>query len=545
MTPDDMPWIGPRVLQAPTWLTRVNALADPDEPVPFAELVGRFSALEHLDAALDKDTPITEQIETLVRAQSSLRSLELGQAREGVRTEPLAALPLDRLGCSARLLAAAAGPWSAGLKGIPNLKIYARETAAISGAKPWEALGACETLELRRVELDARTLAAIATLPALRRLTLSMCTITPGAVAALGAAPALERLTILGQVISAADAAALAKAPKLRALVSAVAKEEDVQALRSIADAGVPLGLVILPRHEVTDGLIASICGELPGLSGLRLAQARYSKLTPEGLAQLGGLPELRWLDLSRTLVRKLKTAQLGFLSELAQLRSLSLREMGKISAAVITSLTGMTELRSLDLRGIPISDAAAKKLGKLDLRRLAISEAKIGPKGMGSLATLKNLKTLSIDHAKGFSDAMLAALAPAPSLERLDLKTGISADVYPSDLEPLAELSELRSLGVAEVGYSDAWMESLSSAPLLESLRFTRSDFCFSSGTVTEKAVRAGCSAPALRTIAHWSYVPDEAMQALIESSKSGAWTPSDYRSVEFEGPDEAPIEP
>lgn len=544
MTHDDMPWIGARVLEAPTWLRRITAYADPDEPVPFAEIVGRFRALEHLEAPLDEGTPVSEQIELLVAKQSGLRSLELGYRREGARTAPLADLPLEELGSSAGLLRDAAGSWSEGLGGVRHLRIFAREVTAISGPAPWERLRACESLELRRVELDAGILAALAKLPALRRLTLAMCTIKPGSVAALGACPALERLTITGSAISAADARALARAPKLSGVIAAIGDVEDVQALRPIAAAGIALGLVLLPRQEVTDALIASICAELPELAGLRLSQCRCTKLSPDGLAQVGGLTSLRWLDLSRLSVRGLKTAHLGFLGGLASLRSLSLRETGKISAAVISSLAGATELRTLDLRNIPISDAAAKKLSKLDLRWLAISEAKIGPKGMAALASISTLEALSIGHAKGYSDAMLAALAPAPALERLDLDASVSAAVFPSHLDALTKLPQLRSLGVAEVGITDAWIESLSSAPSLEALRITRSDFSFTGGTVTDAAVQAGCKAPALRTIAHWSYAPSAEMRALIESTERGAWTPADYRSMTFDPAESAPIE-
>lgn len=539
-----MPWRGSQVLRAPTWLRRITANADPDEPVRFAEIVARFRSLEHLDAPLDRDTPVSEQLETLVAKQSGLRSLELGYRRKGARTAPLAELSLEQLGCAAGLLRDAASPWSDGLCGVRRLKIYARETTPISGPAPWEKLRACESLELRRVELNAGVLGALATLPSLRRLTLSLCTIRPKSVAALGACPALERLTILGSTISAAEASALTRAPKLSAVVAAVGDAEDVQALRPITAAGIALGLVFLPRNEVNDGLIASICAGLPNLAGLRLSQTRCTALTPDGLSQIGELSSLRWLDLSRVIVRGLKTAHLGFLAGLGELRSLSLRETGKTSAAVVSSLAGATELRSLDLRNIPISDAAAKKLSKLDLRRLAISEAKIGPKGMAALASMATLEELSLGHAKGFSDAMLAALAPAPALERLDLDTSVSAAVRPSHLAPLAKLPRLRTLAVAEVGITDAWLDSLSAAPSLEALRITRSDFSFSGGTVTDAAVQAGCKAPALRTIAHWSYVPSAEMQALIESAERGAWTPSDYRSMSFDPPEVAPIE-
>ena len=544
MKPDDMPWLGSRVLEAPTWIRRITAYADPDEPIPFADIVSRFRALEHLSAPLDEDTPVTEQLEALVAKQSGLRSLNLGQRRKGARTAALSGLSLDYLGCSAGLLRDAASPWSEGLSAIPNLKINAREMTSLPGPAPWENLRACESLELRRIEVDAALLAALATLPALRRLNLSMCAVAPGSVAALAGCPSLERLTILGSTISAEDAAALAKAPKLSVVVSAIGGAEDALALRPIAEAGVALGVAFLPRNPVDDGLIASIVSELPSLAGLRLSQTRCSKLTPDGLAKLGGLTSLRWLNLSGISVGGLRTANLGFLSELTSLRALGIADMGKISAAVIGALAGATELRELDLRSVPVSDAAAKKLSKLSLERLAISEAKIGPKGMASLATISTLEELSIDHAKGFSDAMLAALAPAPALTSLDLKTSISANISPTDLEPLAGLPQLRTLGVAEVGITDAWLESLSSTPSLEALRFTRSDFSFSGGRISEASIESGFKVPSLQTISHWSFVPSEEMDALIESTGHGAWTPADYRSFEVVAPEDAPIE-
>ncbi len=545
MFDDDMPWTGPAVLRAPTWLRRITAMSDNETPVRFGDIVDRFRCLEHLSAPLDADADVTAQLEALVAKHSKLRSLELTYRREGVDTTVLSPLSLDHLGASAAFLRDAVGEWSAGLAGIRQLMITSREPTRISDAKPWARLGACENLDLRRLELDKPTLNAIAGLPRLRTLKLSMCNLKAGALAALGQSPALERLTAIGIALSGSDAKALAQAGKLRAVVAAVGEVEHIRALRPLAEAGVALGLTFLPRTDLTDELLTAICTELPGLAGLRLRQVSAKKLSADSLAQLGNLRALRWLDCAGIYVRKLKAAHFGFLSELDSLRSLSLRDISKVSASVVGSLPKGANFQMLDLRGVPLSDAAAKKLSKLNIQRLAVGETKIGPKGVAALTAMPSLQVLSLGHAKGFTDEMLAAIAPNPGLQRLDLAASVSASVHPTTLEPLAKLPKLRSLGVVEVGLSDQWVESLTAAPALESLRFTRSDFSFAGGTVTDAGVEAGCRIPSLKTISHWSFVPSQQAQTKIEAAGCGAWTPADYRSLDFDGPADAPIEP
>jgi len=534
--------------RAPTWLPSFAAFADKNAPTLFREVIARFRALRHLAVPFDEGAPASAQLEALVAKHPQLRSLHLTSATKGLSTAPLAALALDRLLLSGRLMRDAEGPWSTGLGRLRELSVTVRDPVKLPDPRAWAGLLACESITLLFMELDVQDLREIAALPRLTRLTLRHCQIAAGALSELAASASLRRLTVSGAPLEQAEAAALAEARALEIVAAPVGAAKHIRALRPLAERGLALAVTLVGRTQLDDALVAAICAELPGLAGLSLDQNQIvgltKKFSPAGLAPIGQLRGLRWLNLDGIYVRGIKPADLAFLRELGGLRSLSLRSIGKLSAAVVDELGGLTELRALNLRGVPLSDAAAKKLAPLPLRRLALSDVKLGPKGFAALAALPQLTHLAVAHATGYSDAMLDALAPAAALQSLELDASVSVSVQVSTLAPLTRLPALRALAVAEKGHSDAWLASLAGAPALERLHFTRSDSAFPGGQLSDAAVHAGLRIPTLRTISHWSFQPSEAGLAAVEAAERGAWLPGDYAHyLAIEATEEAPL--
>jgi hypothetical protein len=207
-------------------------------------------------------------------------------------------------------------------------------------------------------------------------------------------------------------------------------------------------------------------------------------------------------------------------------LQVLSLRAVAKLNAQAFDALSSLRALRELDLRGLPVTDAAVKQLSALPLRKLALSECKLGAKAFSAFGSMKSLRSLWLRQPTGYSDAMLAALAPADALQELTLESATGAP-HPQTLAALAKLRSLRSLAVQKTGYQDAWMASLAGSTSLLDLRFARGDCSFSPEPITDEGARSAFAVRSLRTIHDDDFEPSAAVRAEIEQKGHGAWVP------------------
>lgn len=207
--------------------------------------------------------------------------------------------------------------------------------------------------------------------------------------------------------------------------------------------------------------------------------------ITDRDLARLGGLHNLRLLDLSANPVGD---AGLESIAGLESLEWLFLYDT-KTTSAGLAHLAGMPHLRSLALGGCEITDEGLERLEKLpalealDLRRTKITDA-----GVRHLAACKRLKAIWLEETQVTEDG-LAPLAELPLLEDLgyldkqftlrglsQLKQLVTVrpppeSVADDDLALLAGMPRLRELILSGAPVTDEGLEHIGKLRQLESL--------------------------------------------------------------------------
>jgi HEAT repeat protein len=215
------------------------------------------------------------------------------------------------------------------------------------------------------------------------------------------------------------------------------------------------------PRNQHGYGVADRDLARLGGLHNLRLLDLSANPIGDAGLQQIAGLEKLEWLLLYDT----------------------------KVTSAGLAHLTTLTKLRSLALGGCAISDEGLDHLQKLpalealDLRKTQVTDA-----GMAGLAGLAQLKAIWLDETQ-VTDAGLAHLAELRSLEDVgylakhftlrgltQLKGLVTIrpppeSVADDDLALLADMPRLRTLILSRSGVTDAGLAHISKLTQLESL--------------------------------------------------------------------------
>jgi len=149
--------------------------------------------------------------------------------------------------------------------------------------------------------------------------------------------------------------------------------------------------------------------------------------------------------------------------SGLTQLRTLELRH-NELTDADVAHIGRLTQLRHLDLSGNDITDVGATHLERLTrLRNLNLTDTKITQQGLRAFAGMSELRTLQVS-AGGFVPAEL------PHLQELWLGGTLGRDTD-AGLEHVGQLTRLRELHLAEP-VSDADLAHLAPLTDLEILR-------------------------------------------------------------------------
>jgi hypothetical protein len=169
---------------------------------------------------------------------------------------------------------------------------------------------------------------------------------------------------------------------------------------------------VYIADPEFTDDDLAQFAG-LPCLETLSVA----GPISDRGLERLGDLPRLGFLDVQSD---KVTGAGVARFSQVEWLRVAS----GGMSDKLADHLKGMSHLKCLRLSGCMFGDAGWEKLAEVTalqqgLESLCISYGSIGPKGMGALRSLKELKQLELYHVQ-ISDEVLQAAGRMAQLHTL-----------------------------------------------------------------------------------------------------------------------------
>jgi uncharacterized protein (TIGR02996 family) len=312
------------------------------------------------------------------------------------------------------------------------------DLAALAPCPNLQQLSLTGCRAVRGARLDA--------LPGLRALHLGATGLRPEALRICGPLKSLERLTLSGADYNGVVLAALPAMPALRSLTLA--------SCSSATDSG----MVCLERMPSLERLYLSGCKKLTGAGLARLAR-------PDRLRYLlfhGG--ELRDVALTACLrpcvtleevslghfVGGISEVALLFLSDLPQLRQLSLLAGNGLTGEFLAHLCGAKRLETLTVLQAPLLDDHLKHLSALEnLRRLSLSGCtELTGRGLRSLGALTRLEMLSLTECHGLDAQELAALNSVRSLRELNLN---SCNTLSNDaLGFLGELSELVSLTLA-----------------------------------------------------------------------------------------------
>ncbi|MEM9587484.1 MAG: hypothetical protein AAGA03_09395 [Planctomycetota bacterium] len=237
------------------------------------------------------------------------------------------------------------------------------------------------------------------------------------------------------------------------------------------------------------------------------------SKLTPMGVAQIGGLSKLRNLRVGGDAVNDQSVAVIGSLSNLGALGLLSTG----ITDAGLDKIAGLPRLKELMLFGTPVTDACLTSVAKfpalvtLKLRQtkitghafaplsttnivdLELAETDFGNQGMDAITKMPKLRkvnfwltkidddgvaklkgmtqltSLNLDNLPPVSDASVSVINSLPQLDFLHLgKTSIT----PEGVKSIRGLDKLKTLHVTNLGVTDEDAQAIqNNLPALQTL--------------------------------------------------------------------------
>jgi hypothetical protein len=322
--------------------------------------------------------------------------------------------------------------------------------------------------------------------------------------------PKARRLRV--NQLAGEDLALLARFPELRELElwsvipadGTLLREGDLSALRALTK----LQKLTLAGPWTGVGLVA--VESLPMLEEITLLNSHVGK---EGVQAIAKLPNLRGLHLRHAQSMDLDALQV--LAAMTQLRALTLEHAWKVPKAGFLQLAKMTALEELDVGdndggarssrfgeagdGIGVDDEVLAALATLpNLRSLSVNRCfHVTPLGMAALAKCKDLRTLDLTALSACAPAALDALPPTlrelrlvlcevdesvlellvarqPQLEALDLSRSVAGAHL--NLHKLGELPNLQRLAVRDTGktlsFDHGLREHLEPVPVLRTLR-------------------------------------------------------------------------
>jgi Leucine-rich repeat (LRR) protein len=326
----------------------------------------------------------------------------------------------------------------------------------LSALRDATALGPNDVDELRyagRSEpsdpLDNDIIGSIGRLSGLRRLNLRYPFVSATAFYPLGELLRLEELHIhhdpLDEVASPTNL--LESLPQEAPLAALGLRffdfnESDVRRVTSYAR----LSKLIF-TYQRTDG---TGFAELAALSDLEELTVRGA--TDEDFAALRALPRLRHLDINTESV----TSRVGvYLRHLLPLESLRLSGVPVTDATLddIGALGNLSELSLIDAPIRRIDAISSLPLRVLNLSRLLLSDAAVGP--IGRLSALEDFRLASMS----LTDAIAPVLSRLSKLQRLDLNY---TQITDRTLDFLTNLPDLRRLDVFATSVSEGAVEQL-----------------------------------------------------------------------------------
>ncbi len=210
---------------------------------------------------------------------------------------------------------------------------------------------------------------------------------------------------------------------------------------------------------------------QLKPLAGLEELNLRYAELIgDEGMSAVKGWQALRRIDLRGT---KITDTTLGYLGALPTLESID-AGFAQVSDNGIELLTNLPKLRALSVGGNKLTDTGMQALrlmptlAYLDLSGPQRTDSglwsvSLTEKGVGAIATLKELRELRIGGTSVSSISLESLRRGLPKLERLSLKG--AKRINDEAALVLGEWKSLREIDLKDTAVSAAGLEQLRAA--------------------------------------------------------------------------------
>ena len=230
--------------------------------------------------------------------------------------------------------------------------------------------------------------------------------------------------------ITDSDMPALAAMPDLKRLDLSLTRISD-RGLRALRTAPAIEDLNLYFAEQIGDEGAAI----LRNWKHLKRLNLRGTKITDSTLEALGGVPTIEWLDIGWA---QLTDSGLDHLSSLTNLRSLTMGG-NKLTDNALQFLRQMPQIEYLDIGGAQRTDSGLWSLALADagiqaiaavteLRELRLAGTSITGRGLAMLKPLAKLEKLNLQGCKRLRDDAAAALAEFKQLQALDVKdSGLS----------------------------------------------------------------------------------------------------------------------
>lgn len=415
--------------------------------------VGEKSALPALTELTVSPEQLNDHHLALFAKHNFLHVLSTATTKDGGRPkspEDVHALNLRKARFSGQ------GSWSlADLKNLRVLDLSETSMYGQQGRRVLKDLPQLESLNLHQTLIvrDHPEVKFLLNHPNLKQLVLKGCTLRDSHLADLKELKDLEKLDLsYNNEITDKGMVHLKELTKLRELDLSVTSVgppglSELRGLKNLESLG------LYHRSIYMD--------DIKGFKDLPLKKLVVSeiKANVRDMNTIGGLKNLRWLDLSRN---KLQSAWLAALTSLPlehlNLTSTELRDEAAGHLAKITSL------KHLDLENTFVKDAALKDLRKLDkLEFLSLMNTWVTGSGLKELAEMKSLRALEVSP-KLLGDDTLQLLREVGLLHKLSVATT-------RDGQPAAGPEQVFKLRLSGATLTDAGLKELKGFKNLEVL--------------------------------------------------------------------------
>ncbi|PQO46272.1 leucine-rich repeat domain-containing protein [Blastopirellula marina] len=289
-----------------------------------------------------------------------------------------------------------------------------------------QLLGELVFARVRAVELprNPELVAQLSAFTGLRRLRIEEITLTEDQFDALVTLPRLERLEIDGGKWTPEQLTRLAQTHQVTYLVlqGAGAGDKHLQQLVRFPF----LKELYLENSPANDASLKPI-GSLTQLESLGLLGC--PNVTDEGISSLAGLTHLRSLVIDAP---QMTAESLPVVRDMTKLEWLRIEkhppQYARLADAEMQSLAGLTRLKFLSVGGFPIGDEGLQTIGTLtQLEELALRGTRISYFGLAHIRELKKLRDLDMDdfYLRDSDNETLDNLPVLNSLTTNDIQTG------------------------------------------------------------------------------------------------------------------------